>query len=82
MTDFTEENLSYFNRSARIVIGLALVLSILFVPFQPSWIAIAAFLSFYPLLTALLSYDPLLRLTTAAIENVSATLHFKTSAST
>lgn len=56
------ENLSSFDRTMRIVIGVGLCMSILVMPYQAAWISALAFAAMYPLLSGLTAIDPFLAL--------------------
>lgn len=57
MKDF--ENLAISHRIIRVVIGLALVFSLLISPASAAYILAISLVAWYPLLTGLIGYDPL-----------------------
>lgn len=70
MSNLTSENVGTMDRTARLVIGLSLSLSLLVIPSSSAWIAAAAFAAAYPLVTGLTAIDPFLTL----VENVKFNL--------
>jgi len=54
------ENINAMDRSLRVIVGTSLSLSVLFVPYEPYWMAAAVLASAYPLLTALVAKDPIM----------------------
>ena len=53
------ENLHTKDRIVRITIAAALLTNMLLLPLDPTLIAAMAFASFYPLMTALMAWDPI-----------------------
>ena len=57
-----KENLSAFDQANRIMLGVAMTMSILLLPYESAWIAAVAIAATYPLVTGLTAIDPILSL--------------------
>lgn len=70
MNSLNMENLGAFERFTRITLGLAITLSVLYVPYGPVWIITASMVSAYPLLTGLIAFDPVLAMFSGLKEKI------------
>jgi len=57
-----KENLGSIDRSVRMIVGIALCVSILFMSYSAEWIAAIVLVAMYPLFSALIAFDPVLML--------------------
>ena len=70
MENTTWNNIGSYERSIRVMLGFAIVIASLAIPFQPSELAKLYLFDFYLLLTALIGYEPLYALYEAAKHSI------------